>query len=173
MEKIVKISGDAELAEYLRMLDRALLGHAEPVKVKGSMRAILKKGNGDIFVHAKDNIIVASGFDFMADAIGNSAARPACMGYIAVGTGTTAAAAGQTALLAETARQAANYAHTANTQVFSFSTTFNPGVATAAITEAGVLNAAAAGTLYDRVVFAVINKGANDTLTQTFNFTMS
>jgi len=88
-----------------------------------------------------------------------SARRPAALGHIAVGT--------------EIARKAATYAHVAGTKVFSFEATFDPGEATGAITEAGVFNAAVAGTMLDRVVFAVINKGANDTLTQKFTFTMS
>jgi hypothetical protein len=172
MDQIIKISGDAELEQYLRAHREALAG-ATKFKMHGAMRAILKKGNGEILVYAKDNIIVAGGFDFIADAIGKSASRPNVMGFIGVGTGTTAAAGSQTALVTETLRKAATYAHTAGTQVFSFASTFNPGEATAAITEAGVFNASSAGTMLDRVVFNVINKGANDTLTQTFSFTMS
>lgn len=172
MDQIIKISGNAELEQYLAA-HRAALEGTSRVKVHGAMRAILHKENGDILVFAKDNIIVNGGFDFIADSIGNSASRPAVMSQIAVGTGTTAAAATQTALVTETLRKAATYSHTAGTKVFSFAATFNPGEATAAITEAGVLNASTAGTMLDRVVFSVINKGANDTLTQTFSFTMS
>ncbi len=43
----------------------------------------------------------------------------------------------------------------------------------AAITEAGVFNAASAGSMFDRVVFPVVNKGADDSLTAVFTFTMS
>jgi hypothetical protein len=95
------------------------------------------------------------------------------MGWIAVGTGTTAFAAAQTALVTELNRQSATYAHTNLTKVFSFSASYAAGVATGAITEAGVFNASSAGTMLDRVVFSVINKGADDSLTQTFTFTMS
>lgn len=142
-------------------------------KLKGSMTAVLVKEDGSVQTFHKDNIIVNAGFDFIAAAIGNAGARPACMGYIAVGTGSVAAAAGDTALGTELARAAATYAHANGTKVFTFQTTFAAGTATGAITEAGVLNAASAGTLLDRVVFSVINKGAADTLTVTFTFTMS
>ena len=74
----------------------------------------------------------------------------------------TAAAAANTALVTELARKAATFSHTAGTKVFQFEATFNAGEATGAITEAGVFNAASAGTMLDRVVFAVINKGADD-----------
>lgn len=145
----------------------------DELKLKGSMTAVLIKEDGTTETHFKDNIIVNVGFDFIADAIGKSASRPNVMGWIAVGTGVAAAAAGDTALGTELARGAATYAHTAGTKTFTFTTTFAAGTATGAITEAGVINAASAGTLFDRVVFAVINKSAADTLQVTFTFTMS
>ena len=95
------------------------------------------------------------------------------MAYTAVGTGTTAASATQTALVTELARKAATYAHTAGTKVFTFTTKFNAGEATGAITEAGICNAATGGTFLDRVTFNVINKGADDTYESHFQFTLS
>ncbi len=142
-------------------------------KLKGAMTAVLVKDDGSVETFHKNNIIVNAGFDFVSAAIGNSGARPAVMSHIAVGRGTVAAAAADTALGTELARGAAAYAHTNGTKVFTFSATFAAGTATGAITEAGVLNAASAGTLFDRVVFPVINKGAGDTLTVTFTFTMA
>ncbi len=143
------------------------------LRLRGAMELVLRRANGEVIVRRKDNLIVDVGFDFIANAIGLSTGRPGGMSHIAVGTGTVAAAAGDTALGTELARKAATYAHTAGTKVFTFETTFDPGEATGAITEAGVFNATTAGTMLDRVVFAVINKGADDTLTQKFTFTMS
>lgn len=144
----------------------------DQMKLHGSMEAVLVRENGDVEVTRKDNIIVNAGFDFICDAIGNGT-RPAAMGWIGVGTGVTAPAAGDTALGTQSLRKAATYAHTGGTKVFTMSATFAAGEATAALTEAGVFNAASAGTMLDRVTFAVINKGANDTLTVTFTFTLS
>ena len=144
----------------------------DKLKMIGSMEAVLVKGNGDIEVTRKDNIIVNGGFDLISDAISNST-RPAAANYIAVGTGTTAPAATQTALVTESARGLGTYAHTVGTKVFTVTFTFAAGVATAALTEAGVFNASSAGTMLDRVTFSVINKGAADTLTVTFTFTLS
>lgn len=141
-------------------------------KLKGTFMAVLKHADGSVETRRKDNIILNAGFDFIANAIG-ATSRPEAMGYTAVGTGTTAAAATQTALVTELSRKAATYAHTASTKVFTFTTTFNAGQATGAITEAGICNAATGGTFLDRVTFAVINKGADDTLTTNFQFTMS
>ena len=139
----------------------------------GRMEARLIKPDGTVIVRAKDNLIVDVGFSFIAQSIGLASGRPNVMSYIAVGTGTTAAATGNTALVTEVLRKAATFSHTTGTKVFQFEATFNAGEATGAITEAGVINAATAGTMLDRVVFAVINKGADDTLTQRFTFTMS
>ena len=143
------------------------------LSLKGAMELCLIRASGEIEVRRKENLIVNAGFDFIADAIGKPTGRPNVMNHIAVGTGTTAAAATQTALVTELTRKAATYAHTAGTKVFTFEATFDPGQATGAITEAGVFNAASGGSMLDRVVFAVINKGAADTLTQKFTFTMS
>jgi hypothetical protein len=143
------------------------------VKVKGSAKFVLRKEDGTVEVSRKDNIIVAGGFDFICAQVAGVVAG--VMNAIAVGTGTTTPVSSQSALTTEIARVATAYAHTAGTQLFTLSATFAAGVATGAITEAGVFNstAASSGTMLDRVVFSVINKGANDTLTATFQFTLS
>jgi hypothetical protein len=145
----------------------------ESMQLHGAMTLIISRANGDTETIYKDNLIVNVGFDFIADAIGKSASRPSVMGYIALGTGTTAAAATQSALVTEIDRNAATYAHTAGTKTFTFTADFLAGDATGAITEAGVFNAATAGIMFDRVVFPVVNKGSDDSLTAVFTFTMS
>lgn len=141
--------------------------------LKGSLTLTLQKEDGSVEVRKKDNIIVNSGFDFICAQVAGVPA--AVMQAIALGTGTNSPVAAQTALTTELCRQAATYAHTVGTQVFTLSSTFNPGVGTGAITEAGVFNntAPSSGTMLDRVTFSVINKGANDTLTAQFQFTLS
>jgi len=145
----------------------------EGMTIKGAITLLLTRASGEVEVVHKDNIIVGGGFDFVADAIGNPSARPGVMGWIAVGTGSTAAASTQTSLVTELKRNAATYAHTGGTKVFTFTANFLAGDATGAITEAGVFNAASAGTMFDRVVFPVVNKGSDDSLTAVFTFTMS
>src|SRR5574343_649496 len=127
----------------------------EGMSIKGSITLVLAKPTGEVEVVHKDNIIVNGGFDFVADAIGNSGSRPGVLGWIAVGTGTTAAAATQTALVTELKRNAATYAHTAGTKGPTRTASY------------------AAGIMFDRVVFPVVNKGADDSLTAVFTFTMS
>lgn len=145
----------------------------DTLKLHGALTLMLTKADGTVEVTQKDNIIVDVGFDFIADAIGKPSTRPAVMGYTAIGTGTTAAASGQTALVTEIDRNAAVYAHTAGTKVFTLTSSFPAGDGTGALTEAGIFNAASVGTMFDRVVFPVVNKGADDSLTTVFTFTLS
>lgn len=140
--------------------------------ISGVMTAVLAKADGTVESVEKHNMILNAGFDFICDAIGN-ATQPTEMNYIAVGTGSTSVAATQTQLVAEIDRNAASYAHTAGTKVFTLTATFGTGEAVGAITEAGVANASTGGIFLDRVTFPVINKETNDTLTITFTFTLS
>ena len=144
----------------------------ETMQLHGSLTLFVLRASGESETVHQDNLIVNVGFDFIADAVGKSASRPGTMGYIALGTGTTAAAATQSSLVTELDRNAATYAHTAGTKTFTFTADFAAGDATGAITEAGVFNAASAGIMFDRVVFPVVNKGADDSLTSVFTFTM-
>ena len=145
----------------------------EKLRLHGSFTGVLRHPDGSVECRHKDNLILDVGFDFIADAIGNGASRPAVMAYTAVGEGTTEAAASQTGLVSELARKAATYAHTTGTKTFTFTTTFAAGEATGAITEAGICNASSSGIFLDRVTFAVINKGADDTYESHFQFTLS
>lgn len=145
----------------------------ENLTAHGAFVGILKKADGTVTTIRKDNLVLNGGIDFLCDAFGKSSSRPNVMNYIALGTGTTAAAATQTALVTEAKRKAATYAHTAGTTVLTLSATFNAGEATGALTEAGIVNASSAGTFFDRVVFDVINKGANDVFTANFEITFT
>lgn len=145
---------------------------SDNVKMKDAIILTVRHKDGSVEVRRKDNLILTSGFDFICNAIANPT-RPALMGYTAVGTGTTAVSSTQTSLVSELARKVATYTHTANSKVFTLTTTFAEGEATGAITEAGICNAASGGTFLDRVTFAVINKATDDTMTTTFQFTLS
>lgn len=148
------------------------MNNKDNVKLKGSIHVVLRHANGKVETRRKDNLILNAGFDFICAAIANPT-RPTLMGFTAVGTGTTAVSATQTGLVSEVKRKVASYAHTAGTKVFTLTTNFAAGEATGAITEAGICNAASGGIFLDRVTFDVINKAADDTMTTTFQFTLS
>ena len=94
------------------------------------------------------------------------------MSHMAIGTGSTAAAAGDTALGTESARTALTSTTVTNNEVV-YVDTFGAGTGTGAITEAGVFNASSGGTMLCRTVFSVVNKGADDSMTITWTVTVS
>lgn len=92
--------------------------------------------------------------------------------YIAIGTGTTAAAAGDTALQTESARALATVSNP-NSDTLRVEYTFPAGTGTGAVTESAMdYQNTASGNILARQVFSAINKGASDTLKVTWDLTM-
>lgn len=145
----------------------------ENFSVHGAVTLVLQRKDGECIASRHNNMVLNGGIDFLCNAFGASSARPNAMSHIAIGTGTTAVAAGDTKLVSELLRKAASYSHSVGTTKLTVQTTFNAGEATGAITEAGICNASSGGTFFDRVTFPVINKGASDVLTVTFEITLT
>ena len=89
-----------------------------------------------------------------------------------IGTGSTAAAAGDSALGSQADRNALTSTTVSGTAV-TYLASFGAGEGTGAITEAGLFNAASAGDMLCRTVFAVVNKGSSDSMTITWTVTVS
>lgn len=119
--------------------------------------------------HRIKNLITTAGKTFIAARI---VGAPTAMSHMAIGSGTTAAAIGDTALGGELAR-VAMASSTSASNVVTNAAVFGPGVGTGSVTEAGTLNASSAGTLLNRVVFPVVNKAASDTLQVNWTITIS
>lgn len=115
---------------------------------------------------------VTAGLNAVRQQVLKSAAQPAAFDYVAIGTGTTSPAAGDTTLETESAREQGTYSEPASGQA-TISNEFGAGVGTGAITEYGVLNAASAGTLLCRITDTVVNKGASDVLTVNITWTFA
>jgi hypothetical protein len=113
------------------------------------------------------NLIVQAGKNFSAAAL---VATATPFGWIAVGTNGTAASLSDTALGTELARAAVTSA-TAAGPITTFSASFPPGVGTGTWQEAGIFNAASAGTMYSHLIFAATSKLAGDTFTITWSIT--
>ena len=145
----------------------------ENFSVHGAVTFVLQRKDGACIASRHNNMVLNGGIDFLCNAFGAGSARPSAMSHIAVGTGTTAVAAGDTKLVSELLRKAASYSHSAGTTKLTIQTTFNAGEATGPITEAGICNASSGGIFFDRVTFPVINKGASDVLTVTFEITLN
>lgn len=120
-----------------------------------------------------DNLVVDAGKAHIADQL-SSAPNQAAMGWMAVGTGSTAPAAGNTLLGAEIDRNALT-SRTDATNVVTYVGDWAAGDATnAAIAEAGIFNVVTANTvtMLARATFTAINKGASDTLKITWTVTV-
>jgi hypothetical protein len=95
------------------------------------------------------------------------------MAWTGIGTGSTGVTGADTTLETEAARVANVYAHSTGTKVFTMTADYAAGTGTGAITESALLNAASVGTMLNRIVFSVINKGASDTLQVVWSITLS
>jgi hypothetical protein len=117
------------------------------------------------------NLITTAGRNAIVSRLASSPGT-AVPTHMAIGTGSTAAAAGDTTLQTELDRNALT-SNTASTNVLTMVGDWAAGDGTGAITEAGVLSASSGGTLFARAVFSSIAKGAGDTLSITWTFTLS
>ncbi|MBV30870.1 MAG: hypothetical protein CL504_09565 [Actinobacteria bacterium] len=136
------------------------------LKLTGTLSIAL---NGEV-VKEVPNLVVTTGKNYVASRMKDATAT--AMSHMAVGTGSTAAAAADTALGSESARVALT-STTVSTNTVSYVATFGAGVGTAALTEAAVLNASSGGTMLCRTVFATVNKASSDVMTVTWVITAS
>jgi len=120
------------------------------------------------------NLVVTVGKNFIASRI--SSATAPVMGWMEVGTTNTAPAVGDTALAAAIAASRTALAVSGGAPtgaVVRYIATFGATVGTGAWVEAGIFNAASAGTMLCRTTFSVINKAAADSITVTWDLTVS
>jgi len=147
----------------------------ENIKMKGKFFIYLYGPNGDLkHHHVGTNVVTTVGKEFLASFLYSAAVAASTFTckYIAIGTGTTAEAVGDTALGTESARQTGTASYISG-QIYQVTATFAAGTGTGAITEYGLLSSSSAGTLLARDVEAVVNKGASDTLTVVYQLTAS
>ena len=143
----------------------------DSIKMTGELRITVTSPDGNITQEtAVPNLVVTAGKNFIASRMKDATAT--AMTHMAIGTGSTAAAAGNTALGAEAGRVALT-STTVTANAVAYVATFGAGTGTGAITEAGLFNASSSGTMLCRTVFSVINKGAADTLGITWTVTVN
>ena len=116
------------------------------------------------------NLVVTAGKNFVSSRMKDT--TKAAMSHMAVGTGTTSAAAGNTTLVTELDRNALT-STTVTTNEIAYVCTWAAGDGTGAITEAGLFNASSGGDMLCRTVFSVVNKGSADSMTITWTITVS
>lgn len=137
----------------------------ENSKVEGKVTLTLIGKDGKV----KDkrtisNLVVNAGLNWIAEFCFKAGTTLTQMSYVALGTGVVAPDPTDTQLQTELFRKAFGTFVPGAAGVMSVNTTFVAGEGTGAITEVGVLNAASAGILWNRVVFPPFNKAAGDQL---------
>lgn len=112
--------------------------------------------------------------DYMVDSLQDSTTYPMdAFNYHGCGTGTTAEANTQTALVTEVgSRQAGTQTEGASANIFRSVATLTPG-GSYAITEHGIFSASTAGTMMDRSLFSAINVAASDSIEFTYEATFN
>lgn len=160
------------VTDRVRVILGRALGLHDQVLPRANVRVELFDKDGNLKewreVH---NLVVTAGKNHIADQLSSSPSQ-AAMSHMEVGTGTTAPAAGDTALQTALDRNALT-SRTDSTNVVTYVGDWAAGDAThTAITEAGIFNNSTGGTMLNRATFTAINKGASDTLKITWTVTV-
>lgn len=147
----------------------------EKLKLSGELSIVLK----DEFGNVKDtrevkNLVVNAGLAYIISRMVGTSKN--VMSHMALGSGSTATAADQTDLVTLLGSREALDSTTiagVNNEKVVYVSSFEAGDATGAVVEAGIFNASSDGDMLCRTVFAVVNKGANDTMTVTWTITLT
>ena len=143
----------------------------ETLGIKGELTISVFDRNGNLKEAKKvPNLVVTVGKNYIASRMVGTAST--VMSHMAIGTGTTTPAVGDTALATQAGIVAVS-AFTASTNTVTATATFAAGTGTGAITEAGIFNASSSGTLLCRTTFPVVNKAAGDSIAITWVITVS
>lgn len=164
-----------------RVLARLVPGFNVPMH--GRLYAKVIRNGNDVwdYGHVGVHLIVTAGKNYVAGNFSGTG-EPENLRYHGFGTGTTAAAAGDTALQTELTTQYAadntrpTGSQSSTTNVYTTVATLSPDTGgTIAVTEWGLLSQAATGggTLFDRQVFSAVNLVAgSDSLQTTYALTV-
>jgi len=142
------------------------------LKLRGDVAIVVKDKDGKV----KDsreihNLVVSAGLEYICSRMAGTSAS--VMSHMAVGSGTTAASAGQTDLVSILGAREALDSTSASSNTITYTSSFEAGEGTGAVTEAGIFNASSSGTMLCRTVFAVVNKDADDTMSITWTITLT
>lgn len=147
----------------------------ENLKLSGQVNIVLKDKDGNVKTEREiKNLVVNAGLAYIASRM--TGTSKSVMSHMALGSGTTAAAAGQTDLVSILGSREALDSTTisgTNLEKVVYVSSFEAGDATGAVTEAGIFNASSSGDMLCRTTFSVVNKAADDTMSVTWTITLS
>jgi len=137
--------------------------------VSGKLTIFRKEADGKLTkVLEKNNLVVNTGLQFLVNLMNGSSG----LSHIAVGTDNTAVQAGDTTLGNELAREAFSSTAAVST-TWRADATFGSTEAVGTWEEAGMFNAAASGTMFNRVTGIGFTKSSGDTIIARFEITFS
>jgi hypothetical protein len=141
------------------------------LKLRGDVALVLRDKKGNIKEERKiKNLIVNAGLNFICDRMRND---ETAMSHMGLGSGTTAADAGDTSLESQLGSREVLDSDTVSGSTITYTSSFEAGDATGAVSEAAIFNALSGGTMLCRTVFAVVNKASDDSLSITWQITLS
>lgn len=144
----------------------------ESISVKGDLEIVVLDEQKQLKDHRKiNNLVVSGGKNYIAARMTSNA--NVIMSHMAIGTGNISPTVSDTLLVGEITRVTFDSVATAANTI-TYVTTFNPGVGTGTVSEAGIFNhpTANTGTMLCRTRFNEINKAASDTIVITWNITV-
>jgi hypothetical protein len=144
----------------------------EGLKLRGDVALVLLDKDGNIKEQREEkNLVVSSGLNFIVSRMKDATAT--AMTHMALGSDSTAAAAGNTDLGSILGSRELLDSTTVNSNQITYVSSFEAGEGTGSVVEAGIFNASTGGTMLCRVVFGTITKEADDTLQITWTITLS
>ncbi len=144
----------------------------DDLKLRGDVAIVLKDKDGKVKESREiNNLVVSAGLTYICSRMADASAS--VMSHMALGSGTTAAAAGDTDLESILGSREALDSTTASSNTITYVSSFEAGEGTGAVTEAGIFNAATSGTMLCHVIFPVVNKQADDTMSVTWTITLT
>jgi hypothetical protein len=146
----------------------------EQIKITGHVDIVVTDKDGNIKdTRSVKNLVLTTGKTFIAASMLKTTTNsPVAMSHMAVGSGTTAAAIGNTGMESQLGRVSLASSSSSGA-VVTYTASFPAGTGTGAVTEAGIFNNSTGGDMLCRTVFSVVNKGADDAMSITWTVTVS
>ena len=144
----------------------------ENLKLKGRVGIVVKDKDGKVKeTREETNLVVNTGLNYITSRMKD--ATTGVMSHMALGTGTTAAAAGDTDVETIAGSREALDSTTVSTNTINYVCNFEAGDVTGAITECGLFNASSGGTMLCHVVFSAVNLSSSDSISVDWTITLS
>jgi len=147
-------------------------GIQENINATGQLAIVLRDADGNIKEEKTiPNLVVTVGKNWIASRM-KTTGQPNEMSHMAIGSSTATPIVGDTTLGSELGRVAMT-SSAVTTSMIEYIATFPAGTGTGAVTEAGIFNNVSGGTMLCHTSFSVVNKGASDSLSITWDLTIS